>query len=47
MNKIIKTDFEWQQILSPQVYYVTRQHGTEPPFSGSYVTYASLAPTGC
>lgn len=36
MKKIIKSDSEWQQQLSPEAYYVARQHGTEPPFSGEY-----------
>ncbi|HEX5671031.1 MAG TPA: peptide-methionine (R)-S-oxide reductase MsrB [Sulfuricurvum sp.] len=36
MAKIIKSDNEWQKQLSPEAYYVARQHGTEPPFSGEY-----------
>lgn len=35
-EKIIKTDAEWREILSPDVYAVTRQHGTERPWSGEY-----------
>jgi len=34
--KITKTDKEWQKQLSPEAYYVCRQHGTEAPFSGKY-----------
>ncbi len=29
MDKIQKTDAEWQQQLSPMAYKVTRKHGTE------------------
>lgn len=36
MNKIIKSDEEWRALLSPEAYYVARQHGTEPAFSGEY-----------
>lgn len=36
MTKIIKSDSEWQKQLSPEAYYVARQHGTEPAFSGEY-----------
>jgi len=34
--KITKSDKEWQEQLSPEAYYVCRQHGTEAPFSGKY-----------
>ena len=33
MSEIEKTDQEWQTMLSPLAYKVTRRHGTEPAFS--------------
>ena len=35
-DKVQKTDAEWREILSPESYAVTRQHGTERPWSGQY-----------
>jgi len=34
MKKIIKSEQEWKEVLSEEEYYVTRQKGTEPAFSG-------------
>lgn len=35
-RNVIRTESEWKQILSPEEYYVLRQKGTEPPFTGKY-----------
>ena len=37
MKKIIKSKAEWKKILDTNAYQVTRESGTETPFSGKYV----------
>src|SRR6266545_1241244 len=36
VNKIVKTDAEWREALTPEQYAVARQQGTERAFTGAY-----------
>jgi len=39
LEKIMKSDEEWRQVLTPEQYEITQKKGTEPPFTGKYHSF--------
>jgi methionine-R-sulfoxide reductase len=35
-RRVEKSEAEWKALLSPEEFYITRQHGTERAFTGEY-----------
>lgn len=47
MSEIVKTEPEWQQVLTPEQYAVCRCSATEAPFTGQYWDCHSVGTYHC
>lgn len=46
-TKIQKSEAEWREQLSPEQYYITREHGTERAWSGKYNEHKGKGTYAC
>ena len=46
-DKLAVPDAEWKQILSPEVYHISREKGTERPFTSPYETSKEIGTYYC
>ena len=46
-NKVVKAEAEWKAQLSAEQYRVTRQQGTERPYTGEYWNHKELGIYSC
>jgi peptide-methionine (R)-S-oxide reductase len=46
-SKLVLTDEEWKKRLSPEVYYIARQKGTERPFTSPFETLKDIGTYYC
>jgi len=46
-SKVVLSDDEWNKVLSPEVYYIAREKGTERPFSSKFDTFKEIGTYYC
>lgn len=46
-SKVVLKDDEWKKILSPDVYHIAREKGTERPFSSKFETMKDVGTYYC
>ena len=46
-EKVVRSDEEWRQLLTPEQYEVTQKKGTEPPFTGTYHNFKGKGEYRC
>jgi peptide-methionine (R)-S-oxide reductase len=46
-EKVVKTDEQWKQILTPEQYHITREKGTEVAFTGKYWDFKGMGTYYC
>ena len=46
-RRVEKTPAEWRELLSPEQYRITREHGTERPFSGELCSIYEAGKYNC
>ena len=47
LAKVVRTDAQWRKQLSPAAYRITRQAGTERPYSGKYADHRAAGVYRC
>ena len=43
----IKSNEEWKKLLSPEAYHITREAGTEPPWTGALLNEKRIGTFHC
>ena len=46
-GKVVKTDAQWRDMLTPEQFHVCREKGTERPFTGKYDGCKDSGVYGC
>lgn len=47
MEKVYKTNLQWRDLLPDDVYYITREAGTERPYTGRYNDFYEVGDYHC
>jgi peptide-methionine (R)-S-oxide reductase len=46
-SKVVLKEDEWKNILSPEVYYISRQKGTERPYTSKFENFKEIGTYYC